>query len=98
NEGCANGEDAFGRSEFYLDPIGDGPYYAAQILPTIVYTIGGLQGGPNGETLDWQGNPIPRLYHAGDIGQPTKILIQALQGALATGHIAGEACSQLESH
>ncbi len=98
NEGCANGTDAFGRSEFYLDPIGEGPYYAAQILPTIVYTIGGLQGGPNGETLDWQGNPIPRLYHAGDVGQPTKILIQALQGALATGQIAGEACSQLESH
>ena len=98
NAGCTEQKDAFGRSEFYLDPIGDGPYYAAQILPTMVYTIGGLRGGSNGETLDWQGNPIPRLYHAGDIGQPTKILIQALQGALATGYIAGEACSQLESH
>lgn len=98
NAGCAEQNDAFGRSEFYLDPIGEGPYYAAQILPTVVYTIGGLQGGENGETLDWQGNPIPRLYHAGDIGQPTKILISALQGALALGDIAGTACSQLESH
>ena len=98
NAGCAETNDAFGRSEFYLDPIGEGPYYAAQILPTMVYTIGGLQGGPNGETLDWQGNPIPRLYHAGDVGQPTKILIAALQGALALGDTAGTACSQLESH
>ncbi len=98
NAGCEAQNDAFGRSEFFLDPIGDGPYYAAQIEPAVVYTIGGLQGGPNGETLDWHGNPIPRLYHAGDIGQPTKILIAALQGALATGDIAGDACSQLESH
>lgn len=98
NAGCAEQKDAFGRSEFYLDAIGEGPYYAAQILPTVVYTIGGLQGGENGETLDWNGNPIPRLYHAGDVGQPTKILIQALQGALATGYIAGEACSQLAAH
>ena len=99
NAACEQGEDpAFGRSSFYLDPIGEGPYYAAQIVPAAVYTIGGLSGSENGETLDWHGNPIPRLYHAGDIGQPTKILIQALQGALATGDIAGTACSQLASH
>ena len=63
-----------------------------------MYTIGGLQGGENFETLDWKGNPIPRLYHAGDIGQPTKYLISALQGCMALGDIAGEACAQLESH
>lgn len=99
NSSCEAGEDeAFGRSPFFLDPFGDGPYYAAQIVPTAVYTIGGLSGGENGETLDWNGNPIPRLYHAGDVGQPTKMLIAALQGALALGDIAGEACAQLESH
>ena len=99
NSYCANGEDPdFGRSSFYLDAFGEGPYYAAQILPTAVYTIGGLAGGENCETLDWDGNPIPRLYHAGDIGQPTKILIAALQGALSLGDIADNARSQLESH
>ncbi len=98
NAGCAEQNDAFGRSEFFLDPIGEGPYYAAQLEPTIIYTIGGLKGGPNGETLDWHGNPIPRLYHAGDIGQPNKMLIAGLQGAMALGDIAGTACSQLESH
>ncbi len=99
NSSCEAGEDtAYGRSSFFLDPFGDGPYYAAQIVPTAVYTIGGLSGGENGETLDWNGKPIPRLYHAGDVGQPTKMLIAALQGALALGDIAGEACAQLESH
>ena len=99
NASCEAGEDAaFGRSSFFLDPIGEGPYYAAQIVPAAVYTIGGLSGTEEGATLDWHGNPIPRLYHAGDVGQPTKILIQALQGALATGDIAGTAVSQLESH
>lgn len=99
NSYCEAGEDPeFGRDAFLLNPVAEGPFYAAQIVPTAVYTIGGLQGGENGETLDWQGNPIPRLYHAGDIGQPTKYLISALQGCMALGSIAGEACSQLESH
>lgn len=99
NSYCEAGEDPeFGRESFFLNPVAEGPYYAAQIVPAAVYTIGGLRGGENGETLDWQGNPIPRLYHAGDIGQPTKYLISALQGCLALGDIAGEACSKLESH
>ncbi len=99
NSYCEAGEDPeFGRESFFLNPVSEGPFYAAQIVPTACYTIGGLRGGENGETLDWQGNPIPRLYHAGDIGQPTKFLISALQGCLALGDIAGEACSQLESH
>lgn len=99
NSYCEAGEDPeFGRESFFLNPVSEGPFYAAQIVPTACYTIGGLRGGENDETLDWQGNPIPRLYHAGDIGQPTKFLISALQGCLALGDIAGEACSQLESH
>ena len=96
---CRAGEDPeFGRDAFFLNPVSEGPFYAAEIIPAAVYTIGGLRGGENGETLDWQGNPIPRLYHAGDIGQPTKMLISALQGCMALGSIAGDACSQLEAH
>lgn len=99
NAACDAGEDtAFGRDGFMLNKIATPPYYAAEIEPAAVYTIGGLSCGENMETLDWDGNPIPRLYHAGDVGQPTKYLIQALQGAMATGEIAGTACAQLESH
>lgn len=99
NTYCEQGADAdYGRDALFLNPISEGPYYAAQIVPTVAYTIGGLQGGQNGETLDWQGNPIPRLYHAGDIGQPTKLRISALRGCMGLGAIAGKACSQLEAH
>lgn len=97
NTYCDQGEDkAFGRDSFYLSKIETPPYYAAQIVPCSVYTIGGLWGGENGETLDWTGNPIKRLYHAGDIGQPTKMMMACLQGAMALGEIAGEACAQLK--
>lgn len=99
NAACDAGEDtAFGRDGFMLSKIATPPYYAAEIEPAAVYTIGGLVCGENMETLDWDGNPIPRLYHAGDVGQPTKFRILCLQGALATGEIAGAACAQLESH
>lgn len=99
NAACDAGEDtAFGRDGFMLSKIATPPYYAAEIEPAAVYTIGGLACGENMETLDWDGNPIPRLYHAGDVGQPTKFAILTLAGAMATGEIAGTACAQLESH
>ncbi len=99
NAACDNGVDEeFGRESFYLAKLENPPYYAAEIAPSTIYTIGGLSGGQNGETLDWKGNPIPRLYHAGDIGQPNKLSIAGLQGAMALGEIAGEDCSQLASH
>ena len=99
NAACDAGEDAeFGRDSFMLSKIATPPYYAAEIEPAAVYTIGGLVCGENMETLDWDGNPIPRLYHAGDVGQPIKFTILSLAGAMATGEIAGTACAQLESH
>ena len=99
NAACEAGVDAeFGRDGFMLSPIAAAPFYAAEIEPAAVYTIGGLVCNDEMQTLDWDGNPIPRLYHAGDVGQPTKFMIQALQGALSTGELAGEACAKLESH
>ncbi len=56
-----------------MQPLGEPPYYAAQISPCALYTIGGLHWGEGGATLDWDGNPIPGLYHAGDVGQYSEI-------------------------
>lgn len=99
NAACEAGVDtAFGRDALLLSKLDNPPYYAAELIPGAVYTIGGLQGGENGETLDWDGNPIPRLYHAGDIGQPTMLRVYGFEGAMAAGEIAGEACSKLTSH
>ena len=99
NAACEAGVDpAFGRDALLLSKLDNPPYYAAELIPGAIYTIGGLQGGENGETLDWDGNPIPRLYHAGDIGQPTMLRVYGFEGAMASGEIAGEACSKLDSH
>lgn len=48
-----------------------GPYYAAELAATVMYTVGGLQTNGVGATLDWNGSPIPGLYSAGDVGQPS---------------------------
>lgn len=99
NSYCEQQEDVeFGRSPKTLKPLNNPTYYAAELVPSPVYTIGGLQGGDNGETLDWDGNPIPRLYHAGDIAQPIDLMVVGLPGAMALGTLAGRAAASLDSH
>ncbi len=96
NKYCINKVDEdFGRGQDSLIPLKQGPYYAAELVPSALYTIGGLLGGQNGETLDWHGNAIPRLYHAGDIGQPAEVSIVGLSGCMGLGTIAGRAVSAL---
>lgn len=62
------GVDAFGRNPEKMAPLGDGPYYAIELAPSIIYTIGGLTTDEYGRTLTWRNEPIPRLYSAGNIG------------------------------
>lgn len=69
NRECASGQDRFGRSA--MQSIDKGPYYAAELTGTLMYTVGGLQTNGSGAVLDWSGTPIPGLYSAGDIGQPS---------------------------
>jgi hypothetical protein len=69
NAGCAAGVDAFGRDPGKLKPIDTPPYYAAEIVPSALYTIGGLMTDRGGKVLDWSNSPIPRLYAAGNVGQ-----------------------------
>lgn len=49
-------------------PIGDGPYYAAELYPTILNTQGGPRRNKLGQVLDPFGKPIARLYSAGELG------------------------------
>ncbi len=49
-------------------PIGEGPYYAAELYPAILNTQGGPKRNKLGQVLDPFGNPIPRLYSAGELG------------------------------
>ena len=60
--------DPFGR--IAVQAINQPPYYAAEMSMTLMYTIGGLTAaGADGQTLDWTGEVIAGLWHAGDVGQ-----------------------------
>ena len=95
NQACEDGiDEEFGRSD--LQPIGNGPYYAAEIIPVTLYTIGGAAVGENAQVLDWSDQPIDRLFAAGNVGNPYVVHSPALVGATAYARIAAEQIAQLQ--
>jgi succinate dehydrogenase/fumarate reductase flavoprotein subunit len=90
------GADAdFNRPAEAMFALTQPPYYAAEILPAVLYTINGLVIDRYSQVLNWQDQPIPRLYAAGDVSQGTNTAITML-GCYAEGAIAVEQISQLE--
>lgn len=94
NEACETGDDEFGRSD--LEPIGEGPYYAAEIVPVTLYTIGGASVSTRAEALDWNDQPVARLYLAGNVGNPYMVHSPALVGATAYARLAAEQITELQ--
>lgn len=91
------GADAdFNRPAEALFALTQPPYYMAEILPAVLYTINGLVIDGSSRVLNWQDQPIPRLYAAGDVSQGANTAITML-GCYAEGAIAVEQISQLES-
>lgn len=70
NQYCAGGVDMeFGRAAEFLKPLaGKGPYYAMELSPSYTNTQGGPKRNENGQIVDVDGNPIPHLYSAGELG------------------------------
>jgi succinate dehydrogenase/fumarate reductase flavoprotein subunit len=96
NSFAAAGVDAdFDRPADTLFALTTPPYYAAEILPAVLYTINGLVIDRYSQVLNWQDQPIPRLYAAGDVSQGANRAITML-GCYAEGAIAVEQMSQLE--
>ena len=56
----------FGRR--VLAPLEKGPFYATEVWPCGPNTQGGPKFDSHGRVLDVCGNPIPRLYKAGELG------------------------------
>ena len=97
NAMCEAGEDTqCGRSESSLAPIGDGPYYAAEIIPATLYSTGGATHDVNAQAVDWNDQPIPRLFMAGLVGDPYIVHTPGLVGAVAWGRVAAEQVAKLE--
>jgi hypothetical protein len=74
NAGAARGEDPdFGRGAYPYDrfigelgALGDGPYYALQVLPGCLSTKGGPRTDGDGRVQSISGGTIPGLYAAGN--------------------------------
>lgn len=99
NEYCTAGFDPeFGRGSTagsdpaWLVPIGDGPYYAAELWPGMSCTEGGPKRNTKSQVLDRFDTPIPRLYSAGEMGSMTGFMYQGASNvadALVSGWWAG---------
>ena len=89
---CAEADDKqYGRTQA-LEPIATAPFYLIKLTPCTVNTQGGPERGLGGEVIDVNGNPIPHLYEAGELGDIWSNLYQAgnnLGGGQIFGRISG---------
>jgi len=92
NRACDAGHDAeFGR-KLMMQPLGDGPYYAVELSPSMLNTQGGPRRNERAQIVRPDGTPIPRLYSAGELGSIYSYLYQGtgnIGECLAFGRIAG---------
>ncbi|HTQ32637.1 MAG TPA: FAD-binding protein [Stellaceae bacterium] len=92
NRACDAGhDDAFGR-KLMLQPLGNGPYYAIELSPSMLNTQGGPRRNEKAQIVRPDGSPIPRLYSAGELGSIYSYLYQGtgnIGECLAFGRIAG---------
>jgi len=69
NNYCASGWDLeFGRPASGMEPISTGPFYAMQNYPVTYNTLGGPKRNAQCQVVNVDGNPIPHLYSAGELG------------------------------
>jgi len=92
NRFCDEGHDVdFGRT-LMLAPIARGPFYAVELLPSMLNTQGGPRRNEHAQIVRPDGTPIPRLYSAGELGSIYSYLYQGtgnIGECLAFGRIAG---------
>jgi succinate dehydrogenase/fumarate reductase flavoprotein subunit len=92
NRACDAGHDPeFGR-KLMMQPLGDGPYYAVELSPSMLNTQGGPRRNERAQIVRPDGSPIPRLYSAGELGSIYSYLYQGtgnIGECLAFGRIAG---------
>ena len=68
NAACDSGIDEFGRSAETLIKMTP-PYYATRLWAGGPNTSGGPERNAKAQVLDVRGEPIPRLFSAGELGQ-----------------------------
>lgn len=95
NRYCQQKEDpAFHRPPRYLISLDRPPFYAIELWPGSANTQGGPRRNHRAQVVNATGEPIPRLYAAGEFGSVYGMLYPAGGGNLAEciafGRLAGE--------
>ena len=97
NTGCESGKDAFDRPPHTLVELNP-PFYAMRLWPGGPNTQGGPQRNARAQIVSVNGDAIPRLYSAGELGSMYGMLYPVGGGniaeVIAFGRIAGENASQ----
>jgi succinate dehydrogenase/fumarate reductase flavoprotein subunit len=99
NDLCARGVDEdFGRPAGSMTPIARPPFYGAPVWATLSNTQGGPVHDALSRIIDVYGNPIPRLYAAGELGSSFGHLYLSggnIAECFVTGRIAGRHAATL---
>ena len=88
----AGHDGAWERSADHMAPLATPPFYAMELTPAFVNTQGGPRRNQNAEVIGVDGDPIPRLYSAGELGSIYSFLYQGggnIGECFAFGRIAG---------
>jgi succinate dehydrogenase/fumarate reductase flavoprotein subunit len=73
-------------------PLDQPPYYAIELWPHLINTQGGPRRNVRAQIIDALGNPIPRLYSAGELGSIWGVIYQGAGNngeSIVFGQIAG---------
>ncbi|MFC2059622.1 FAD-dependent oxidoreductase [Chloroflexota bacterium] len=95
NKYCANDRDSdLGRSSESLIPLDAPPFFAVELWPGGPNTQGGPRRNAQSQVLNVDGEPIPGLYSAGEMGSIYGMLYPGgggnLAECIAMGRVAGE--------
>jgi hypothetical protein len=99
NAYCEAGEDPdYARDPSHMLPLDNPPYYAIELGFSSINTQGGPVRDENCRTIDPYGDPIPRLYNAGEFGSYNAFVydIGNILEALTTGRVSGQHAAGLE--
>ena len=90
---CAAGkDDDFDAEPKTMGVVNKPPYFAIPLYPGGPNTKGGIRANARREVLDWDDQPIPRLYTAGEISSVFQFVYQGggnLAECIVFGRIAG---------
>lgn len=96
--GASSAEEGIVIPGFELEAL-EPPFYAMRQYITILNTQGGPKRSALGEVLDLAGNPVPRLYAAGELGCVYPYQYNGggnVSEAVSSGRLAARSCGALE--